>query len=67
MVTYSGNGDGTINVYNIPYRLPYPEDENWEELVEMYEGWIENPELVQVDVHDDEDVIELIEKIHYLD
>lgn len=56
-VTYSGNGDGTINVYNVPLRWDgeYPAGE------EFYTEIIDNTELVPVDVGDDAAVIRLIE------
>lgn len=56
-VTYSGNGDGTINVYNVPLRWDgqYPAGEDF------YKAIIENTELVAVDTGDDEEVIRLIE------
>ncbi|RNF38886.1 hypothetical protein [Planococcus salinus] len=56
-VTYSGNGDGTINVYPVPLRWDgeYPAGE------EFYEEMISNTELVSVDVGEDEEVIRLIE------
>jgi hypothetical protein len=55
-VTYSGNGDGTINVYNVPLRWDgeYPAGE------EFYKEMIDNTELVPVDVGENEDVIRLI-------
>lgn len=56
-VTYSGNGDGTINVYNVPLRWDgqYPAGEAF------YTEIIENTELVPVDVGEDEEVVRLIE------
>ncbi|RLQ91311.1 hypothetical protein [Planomicrobium sp. Y74] len=56
-VTYSGNGDGTINVYNVPLRWDgqYPAGE------EFYEKIINDTELVAIDTGNDEDVIHLIE------
>ena len=56
-VTYSGNGDGTINVYNVPLRWDgeYPAGE------EFYTDIIESTEMVAVDVGDDEKVLRLIE------
>ncbi|WKA52886.1 hypothetical protein QWY22_03615 [Planococcus liqunii] len=56
-VTYSGNGDGTINVYNVPLRWDgeYPAGE------EFYTEIIDNTELVPIDVGKDEEVIRLIE------
>lgn len=55
-ITYSGNGDGTINVYNVPLRWDgvYPAGE------EFYQEMIDNTELVPVDTGDDEEVIALI-------
>ncbi|UJL46385.1 hypothetical protein KFZ58_18925 [Virgibacillus sp. NKC19-16] len=59
-VTYSGNGDGTINVYNVPLRWDgeYPADEKF------YNDIIENTELEYVDTGDDEEIIELIGKMN---
>src|SRR5690606_41389108 len=56
-VTYSGNGDGTVNVYNVPLRWDgeYPAGE------EFYADIIDNTELVAIDVGEDDDVIRLIE------
>ncbi|XPD22924.1 hypothetical protein ABN702_17995 [Bacillus haimaensis] len=61
-VTYSGNGDGTINVYNVPLRwetnVPDDLDENY--MKKLTESIIENTELVYVDPGDDEKITELI-------
>lgn len=56
-ITYSGNGDGTINVYNVPLRWDgqYPAGE------EFYEEIINDTELVAIDTGNDEEVIRLIE------
>ncbi|MCM3005613.1 hypothetical protein ACQKJC_18915 [Priestia koreensis] len=58
-VTYSGNGNGTINVYNVPLRWDgqYPAGEDF------YKDIIKHTTLVSVDVGDDEQVIQLIKKI----
>jgi hypothetical protein len=58
-VTYSSNGDGTINVYNIPLRWDgdYPAGE------EFYKNIIANKKTVQIDPGADQKVIELINKI----
>lgn len=55
-VTYSGNGDGTINVYNVPLRWDgeYPAGK------QFYQDILENPQLVQVETGDDQEVIRLI-------
>ncbi|TWT01586.1 hypothetical protein [Planomicrobium sp. CPCC 101079] len=59
-VTYSGNGDGTINVYNVPLRWDgeYPAGK------EFYEEIIDNTELVSVDTGDDQEVIRLIKLLN---
>ena len=56
-VTYSGNGDGTINLYNVPLRWDgeYPAGEDF------YNDIIENAELVEIETEEDEEVIRLIE------
>ncbi|CAG9621318.1 hypothetical protein [Sutcliffiella rhizosphaerae] len=65
-VTYSGNGDGTINVYNVPLRwetnVPEGLDENY--MKELTESIIENTELIYVDPGNEEDIITLIELLH---
>ncbi|WP_404802005.1 hypothetical protein [Bacillus tianshenii] len=67
-VTYSGNGDGTINVYNVPLRwetnLPKDLPENY--MQKLTEEIIETTELVYVDPGDNEKIIELIKllKVH---
>lgn len=55
-VTYSGNGDGTINVYNVPLRWDgsYPAGEKF------YIEIIENKKQLYVDTGNDEKIIELI-------
>ncbi|MEW9503357.1 hypothetical protein [Jeotgalibacillus marinus] len=58
-VTYSGNGDGTINIYIVPLRWEIPPadvDENF--MQEYTEDIIENTELVYIDTGDDEKIIE---------
>lgn len=60
VVTYSGNGDGTINVYNVPLRWDgsYPAGENF------YKEIIENTKLVNVEKGDDEKIIALIKLLN---
>lgn len=57
-VTYSGNGDGTINLYNVPLRWDgvYPAGE------EFYIDLIENTELINVDPGDDQEIIAFIKR-----
>lgn len=61
-VTYSGNGDGTINLYNTPSHWPsYMEiDESMEDYTRDI---IENTELIYIDKGNDKDVIKLIEML----
>ncbi|TWT05458.1 hypothetical protein FQV26_13575 [Planococcus sp. CPCC 101016] len=58
-VTYSSNGDGTVNVYNVPLRWDgeYPTGEDF------YNEIIEGTELVEIEPGVDEEVIRLIELI----
>lgn len=68
IITYSSNGDGTINVYNVPRRwyggFPPPENLNKDKIREQMEGIIKNTKLVYVDPGDDEKIIELIKLIY---
>lgn len=59
-VTYSGNGDGTINVYNIPLRWDgqYPAGKDF------YEKIIQKTKLVHIDTGDDQKVIRLIKLLN---
>lgn len=61
-VTYSGNGDGTINVYNVPLRWEtnVPDDLPENYMRELTEEIIETTELVYVDPGEDEKITELI-------
>lgn len=62
-VTYSGNGEGTINIYNVPLRwettTPDELDENY--MREHTESIIEDTETVYVDPGSENEIIELIE------
>lgn len=59
-VTYSGNGDGTINIYNVPLHWYSSADVDKNFMQEYTEGILENTELVYIDPGDDEKIIELI-------
>lgn len=61
-VTYSGNGDGTINVYNVPLRWEtnVPDDLPENYMRELTREIIENTELVYVDPGEDDKISELI-------
>lgn len=63
VVTYSGNGDGTINLYDVPSH--WPSHEQIDESMEEYtEDIIENTEQIYIEPRDDEEIIELIKKIN---
>ena len=61
VITYSGNGDGTINVYNVPKR--------WDGInpagEEVYKKIIEDKEQEYIDTGDDEKVEELIKILNF--
>ncbi|MCM3355370.1 hypothetical protein [Bacillus halotolerans] len=60
-VTYSGNGDGTINVYNVPLRWDSSTDVNKNFMQKYTKNIIENKKLVHVDPGNDEKIIKLID------
>ncbi|MGG1629540.1 hypothetical protein [Rossellomorea sp. NRS-1567] len=63
IVTYSGNGDGTINVYDVPSR--WPSSEQIEGSMEEYtKGIVEDTEQVSVGKDEDDEVIELMDKLN---
>ncbi|MFK3960023.1 hypothetical protein [Guptibacillus hwajinpoensis] len=68
IVTYSGNGDGSINVYNVPLRwyggFPPSEDIDKEEIQKEMEDIITNTKLVNVDTGDNEEIIEILNKMN---
>lgn len=51
-VTYSSNGDGTINVYNVPLRW----DGNYPAGEEFYIDIIDQTKSVYIDLENDEEV-----------
>jgi len=64
-ITYSSNGDGSINVYNVPLRWDSNNetvDENF--MREYTEEVIEKREVVKIDPGNDQDVIRLIQKLN---
>jgi len=66
-ITYSGNGDGTINVYNVPSHWQGSDqaDENF--MKEYTKEIINDTELVAIDPGDDADVIKFIELLNIID
>lgn len=66
VVTYSGNGDGTINLYDVPSH--WPAAEQMDESMEKYtQEIIDTPDKVEIDPGDDEEIEELIHKINIRD
>ncbi|MFD1412514.1 hypothetical protein [Oceanobacillus jeddahense] len=59
VITYSSNGDGTINVYNIPPR--WGNNAGEEALQNTYQKILEEVELVEVDTGNPEDVKKVID------
>lgn len=55
-VTYSSNGNGTINVYNVPLRW----DGKYPAGAKLYNDIIKNTKLVRVDTGDRKKIIQLI-------
>lgn len=62
-VAYSGNGDGTIDVYNVPLRWEsnIPDDLNDNYMQEYTRSIIEDTETVYIDPGSEEEIIELID------
>lgn len=63
VVTYSSNGDGTINVYDVPSH--WPSSEQVEGSMEEYtKGIVEDTEKVSVGTGEEDEVIELMDKLN---
>ncbi|WLR46400.1 hypothetical protein LC065_12510 [Halobacillus litoralis] len=64
-VTYSGNGDGTVNVYNVPARWneKLTGEVDKEEIKEVTEDVIKSTKQVKIEPFSNEDIVELIKKI----
>jgi len=60
-VTYSGNGDGTINVYNVPLRWDSADHLDQGVMRETTETIIKNTKKVYVDTGDNEKIKQLID------
>lgn len=60
-VTYSGNGDGTIKVYNVPLRWDSSDDVSKGVMREVTENIIKNTKTVYVDTGDNEKIKRLID------
>ncbi|MCY8519599.1 hypothetical protein [Bacillus atrophaeus] len=60
-VTYSGNGDGTIKIYNVPLRWDSSDDVSKGVMREVTENIIKNTKTVYVDTGDSEKIKRLID------
>ncbi|MCY9374837.1 hypothetical protein MOF34_06730 [Bacillus sp. T17B1] len=60
-VTYHGNGDGTIHVYNVPLRWDSADDLDQGVMQEVTENIIKNAKKVYVDPGDNEKIKRLID------
>ncbi|MFH0348405.1 hypothetical protein ACHADS_18055 [Bacillus vallismortis] len=60
-VTYHGNGDGTIHVYNVPLRWDSADDLDQGVMREVTENIIKNKKTVYVDTGDDAKIKRLID------
>ncbi|MCY9111867.1 hypothetical protein MOE45_12320 [Bacillus atrophaeus] len=60
-VTYSGNGDGTIKIYNVPLRWDSSDDLSKGVMREVTENIIKNTKTVYVDTGDSEKINRLID------
>ncbi len=63
-VTYSSNGDGTINVYDVPLHWTSPAQVEEGFMKEYTENIIKEASLVSVDPGDDEEIIKFINLIN---
>lgn len=62
VVTYSGNGDGTIDLYDVPSHWPAAEQLD-ETMKEYTQDIVDHPETKEVDTRDDDEVKEVVEKV----
>lgn len=62
-IVYSGNGDGTINIYNIPSHW-YEEITENQSMEDYTNDLINNTETVYIEPREDEDLIKMIEKLN---
>ncbi|WP_440897077.1 hypothetical protein ACS127_03575 [Amphibacillus sp. Q70] len=61
-VTYSGNGDGTINLYELPSH--WPSHEQIDEPMEEYtENIINSTERIYIETGNDEEIVNIIDKL----
>lgn len=65
-VTYSSNGDGTINYYDTPTTWQENSQPKGQTMKEYTEEIANNPQVIKIDTGNDEEVEQLIKKIKYL-
>lgn len=66
-IVYSGNGDGTINLYDVPSHWPsllQVDNQSNETMEEYTQDIIDNPEKIDIGPGDDEEVEEIIKKLN---
>ncbi|MBO1228280.1 hypothetical protein [Staphylococcus nepalensis] len=66
-VTYSSNGDGSINVYNsVPYKWESPQNSDYSQMDKITRKAIEdNVETIYINPHDNKIVAKLANKVKY--
>lgn len=66
-VTYSSNGDGSVNVYNsIPYKWESPQNSDYSQMDKITRKAIEdNVEIIYIKPHDNKTVAKLVNKVKY--
>lgn len=66
-VTYSSNGDGTINVYNsIPYKWESPQNSDYSQMDKITKKAIENNvETIYIKPYDNKTVAKIANKVKY--
>lgn len=65
-VTYSSNGDGTINYYPVLTNWQENSQPKGQTMKEYTEEIANNPQIIKIDTGNDEEVEQLIKKIKYL-
>src|SRR5699024_7451340 len=67
MVIYSGNGDGTINLYAVPSHWQEGIEPDGMTMKEYTQDIVDNPEKIEVDTGDEKEVQEIADKIQIKD
>jgi len=61
-VTYSSNGNGTINYYPVPTNWPESSQPKGQTMKEYTENIANNPKVIKIDNGNDKEVEQLIKK-----